>query len=89
MVFVSGMIGWNADGVFESDDFAGAGAPGAGEHRRGAAEAGARPEHIVRMTWYVVDRDEYLPGAAPASGRHYRRRVPRRHRRHYPAMSGR
>jgi enamine deaminase RidA (YjgF/YER057c/UK114 family) len=60
MVFVSGMIGWDAEGVFQTDDFAGAGAPGAAEHRRGAGEAG-RPEHIVRMTWYVLDKRSTWP----------------------------
>ena len=59
-VFIAGMIGWDAQGIFHSDDF--------GEQARQAlqnladvlAEAGGRPEHIVRMTWYVVDKHEYL-----------------------------
>ncbi|HEU4376741.1 MAG TPA: RidA family protein, partial [Telluria sp.] len=46
------------------------------------AEAGARPEHIVRMTWYVVDRREYLD-AARAVGAAYRAVIGS----HYPAMS--
>ncbi len=60
MVFVAGMIGWDRQGVFHTDDFA--------EQTRQALqnvvevlqEAGARPEHIVRMTWYVTDKREYL-----------------------------
>ena len=59
MVFVGGQIGWNAQQQFESDDFI---------EQTGLAlrnivevlrEAGAGPEHMVRMTWYVTDRDEY------------------------------
>jgi enamine deaminase RidA (YjgF/YER057c/UK114 family) len=81
-VFVSGMIGWNAQGEFESDGFA--------EQARQALlnvvavlrEAGAGPEHIVRMTWYVVDRREYL-AAAGALGAAYRDVIGA----HYPAMT--
>jgi len=59
-VFIAGMIGWDAQGVFHSDDFA--------EQTRQALqnivdvlrEAGGKPEHIVRMTWYVTDKREYL-----------------------------
>jgi len=59
MVFVGGQVGWNAQQQFESDDFI---------EQTGLAlrnivevlrEAGAGPEHMVRMTWYVTDRDEY------------------------------
>jgi enamine deaminase RidA (YjgF/YER057c/UK114 family) len=81
-VFVSGMIGWNEQGEFESDGFA--------EQARQALrnvvavlrEAGAGPEHIVRMTWYVVDRREYL-AAAGALGAAYRDVIGA----HYPAMT--
>jgi len=59
MVFVGGQIGWNAEQRFESDDFI----EQAGMALRNVAavlrEAGAGPEHMVRMTWYVTDRDEY------------------------------
>ena len=59
-VFVAGMIGWDAQGVFHTDDFA-AQARQALEHIVAVlAEAGGRPEHIVRMTWYVTDKREYL-----------------------------
>jgi len=59
-VFIAGMIGWDAEGRFPSDDFA--------EQARLALEnivavlreAGGRPEHIVRMTWYVTSKREYL-----------------------------
>ena len=46
------------------------------------AQAGARPEHVVRLTWYVVDRDEYLANLS-ALGRAYRDVMGR----HYPAMT--
>lgn len=59
LVFVGGQIGWNGDQQFESDDFI--------EQTRQALKnvhdvlacAGAGPEHMVRMTWYITDRDEY------------------------------
>jgi len=70
-VFIAGMIGWDAQGVFQTDDFA-AQARQALEHIVAVlAEAGGRPEHIVRMTWYVTDRREYL-AAGRAVGQAYR-----------------
>lgn len=82
LVFVGGQIGWNAQQVFESDDFI--------EQARRAlmnvvavlAQAGARPEHVVRMTWYVVDRREYLDNLR-ALGGVYRDVMGR----HFPAMT--
>ncbi|PKO45273.1 MAG: enamine deaminase RidA [Betaproteobacteria bacterium HGW-Betaproteobacteria-3] len=59
LVFVGGQIGWNAQQQFETDDFI---AQTAQTLRNVAAvlrEAGAAPEHMVRMTWYIVDRVEY------------------------------
>jgi len=70
-VFIAGMIGWDAHGVFHSDDFA-AQARQALQHIVAVlAEAGGRPEHIVRMTWYVTDKREYL-AAGRAVGQAYR-----------------
>ena len=71
MVFVAGMIGWDAQCVFHTDDMA--------EQVRQAlinvvdvlTEAGARPEHIVRMTWYVTDKREYV-AAYPEIGKAFR-----------------
>ena len=82
LVFVGGQIGWNAQQAFETDDFI--------EQARRAlqnvvavlAEAGARPEHVVRMTWYVVDRREYLDNLR-ALGDVYRDVMGR----HFPAMT--
>jgi enamine deaminase RidA (YjgF/YER057c/UK114 family) len=60
MVFVAGMIGWDAEGRFPATDLVGQVRQALLNVRAVLAEAGARPEHIVRMTWYVTDRDEYL-----------------------------
>ena len=59
-VYIAGMIGWDAQGRFQTDDFA-AQARQALQHIVAVlAEAGGRPEHLVRMTWYVLDKREYL-----------------------------
>ena len=70
LVFVAGQIGWAPDGSFPSADLA------------VLAEAGGRPEHVVRMTWYVVDRADYLARSAEI-GAAYRDLMGRV----YPAMS--
>ena len=62
-VFVAGQIGWNADGRFESDDLVEQTRQALLNVRAVLAEAGATPDHIVRMTWYLVDRAEYLARA--------------------------
>ncbi len=63
MLFLAGMIGWDADGVFHSDEF---GAQ-ARQALRNVADvlqaAGGSSAHIVRMTWYVTDKREYLAAA--------------------------
>ncbi len=70
-VFVAGMIGWDAQGVFHSDDFAAQVRQALQNVVDVLREAGARPEHIVRMTWYVTDKREYL-AAARDIGRAFR-----------------
>jgi enamine deaminase RidA (YjgF/YER057c/UK114 family) len=70
-VFIAGMIGWDANGVFHSDDFAAQARQALQNIVAVLAEAGGRPEHIVRMTWYVTDKREYL-AAAKEVGRAYR-----------------
>jgi enamine deaminase RidA (YjgF/YER057c/UK114 family) len=82
MVFVSGMVGWNAEGKFVAQDFAGQTRQALQNIVEVLNEAGARPEHIVRMNWYVVDKDEYL-AASREIGAIYREIVGR----HYPAMT--
>ena len=71
MLFIAGMIGWDGDQRFHSDDF--------GEQARLALQnvadvlkaAGGTGENIVRMTWYVTDKHEYL-AAARAVGQAFR-----------------
>jgi enamine deaminase RidA (YjgF/YER057c/UK114 family) len=70
-VFVAGQIGWNAECRFESDDFAVQARQALANVRAVLEQAGARPEHIVRMTWYVTDKREYL-AAGKAVGAAYR-----------------
>ncbi|WP_372656788.1 RidA family protein [Hydrogenophaga sp.] len=58
-IFVGGQIGWNAQQVFDSDDFIEQTRQTLLNVRAVLACAGAGPEHMVRMTWYVTDRVEY------------------------------
>jgi enamine deaminase RidA (YjgF/YER057c/UK114 family) len=82
MIFVSGMVGWDAEGKFVSNEFV--------EQARQAlknivevlAEAKAKPEHMTRMTWYVVNKREYL-AASKELGAAYREIIGA----HYPAMT--
>jgi enamine deaminase RidA (YjgF/YER057c/UK114 family) len=82
LVCVSGMIGWDAQGQFRTDDFVGQARQALENIVAVLAQAGARPEHIVRMTWYVLDKREYLAAGAEL-GAAYRDVIGR----HYPAMS--
>ena len=82
LVFVAGQIGWDASGEFPEADLA-------GQVRRTLenvvavlAEAGAGPEHVARLTWYVTDRDEYA-GSLKEIGAAYREVMGR----HFPAMA--
>lgn len=63
MLFIAGMIGWDAQGVFHSDDFAAQARQALENIAAVLREAGGKPEHIVRMTWYVTDKREYLAAA--------------------------
>lgn len=82
MVFVSGMIGWDAQEKIVSDDLVAQVRQALKNIVAVLAEGGAKPEHIVRITWYVVDKHEYL-SAAREIGAIYREIVGR----HYPAMT--
>ena len=82
LVFVGGQIGWNAQHVIESDDFVAQAQRALLNIVAVLAEAGARPEHVVRMTWYVIDRREYLDNLR-ALGGVYRDVMGR----HFPAMT--
>jgi len=70
-VYVAGMIGWDGQEVFHTDDFAGQARQAFANVLAVLAEAGGRPEHIVRMTWYVTDKREYL-AALPSIGKAFR-----------------
>ena len=60
MLFIAGMIGWDAEGRFPSDDFGAQARQALMNVSEVLREAGGKPENIVRMTWYVTDKREYL-----------------------------
>ena len=70
-IFVAGMIGWDADNVFHSDDFAAQARQALANMMAVLGAGGASGAHIVRMTWYVTDKREYL-AATPAIGKAFR-----------------
>ena len=70
-VFVAGMIGWDEQGQFHTDDFAGQVRQALLNVVAVLQAGGARPEHIVRMSWYVTDKREYI-AAYPEIGRAFR-----------------
>ncbi len=83
MVFVAGQVGWNpATGTFEKTDFAGQVRQALENVVAALGAAGARPNQITRLTWYLTDRDAYL-AERRAIGTHYREVIGR----HFPAMS--
>ncbi len=82
LVFVSGIVGWTPQGQFAALDFAGQVDQALQNIVAILKEANARPEHIVRMTWYVLDKNEYL-NSTKEIGASYRNLIGR----HYPAMT--
>jgi len=64
MVMVAGQIGWNAQQQFESDDFVAQLRQALTNTVDVLAAAGAKPEHVARMTWYVTDKKRYLASIA-------------------------
>ncbi len=81
-VFVAGQIGWTAQKVFEATDFVGQMTQALWNVRAVVEAAGGQPEHIVRLTWYVTDKQEYLAKQREV-GQAYRRVMGRV----YPAMT--
>ena len=81
LVFTAGQIGWDPSGSF-APDFAGQVRQALENVVAVLAEAGAGPEHVVRLTWYVTSREEYL-GAQKEMGAAYRDVMGR----HFPAMA--
>jgi enamine deaminase RidA (YjgF/YER057c/UK114 family) len=82
IVFISGQIGWNEQCQFQTDDFLGQARQALANVLAVLAECGGRPEHIARLTWYVVDRQEYL-SSSKALGKVYQELMGK----HYPAMT--
>ncbi len=81
-IFLGGQIGWNSDQVFETEDFVGQVEQTLRNIVAVLAEAGARREHLVRLTWFVTDKSEYLE-RLPEIGKVYRSVLGP----HFPAMS--
>ena len=81
-IFVAGQVGWTAQQQFESDDFVAQVEQALKNIVEVLAEADARPEHIVRLTWYVLDKAEYVARVREV-GQAYRRVLGR----HFPAMT--
>jgi enamine deaminase RidA (YjgF/YER057c/UK114 family) len=82
MVFVAGQIGWNGQEQFESDDFVVQVRQALRNTVDVLAAAGAKPEHIARMTWFVLDKTEYLARISEV-GAAYRDTIGR----HFPAIT--
>jgi len=82
LVFIAGQVGWSGQGVWEARDFAGQFRQAIKNIISVLHEAGGKPEHIVRLTWYVLDKKEYL-GALKDVGAAYRELMGK----HYPTMA--
>lgn len=81
-VYIGGQIGWNADQVFETDDFVAQIRQALDNIVTILAEAGGEPRHLVRLTWYVTDKREYLARLKEV-GEAYRSVLGK----HFPAMT--
>ena len=81
-VFIAGQVAFNSQGILEEKTFAGQFRQTLKNTLAVLAEAGGKPEHIVRMTWYILDKQEYL-GAIKEVGAAWRELIGR----HYPAMA--
>lgn len=81
-VYLGGQIGWDGQQEFHTDDFVGQARQALENIVAILAEAGGRPEHLVRLTWFVTDKHEYL-SALRELGQAYRDVLGT----HYPAMS--
>ncbi|MBM3533923.1 MAG: RidA family protein [Alphaproteobacteria bacterium] len=82
LVFVAGQIGWNAEEIFETKDLAGQVHQALANVIAVIEEADAKPHHIVRMTWYIIDKEEYK-ASVKEIGAVYREVMGN----HYPTMS--
>jgi enamine deaminase RidA (YjgF/YER057c/UK114 family) len=82
LVFIAGQVGWTGEGRWEARDFAGQFRQAIKNILEVLAQANGRPEHIVRLTWYVLDKREYM-NSLEAVGEAYRELMGR----HYPTMA--
>jgi len=82
LVFLAGQVGWNAEQIFESDDFVAQVGQALANIVALVAEAGGKPEHIVRLTWFVLSKHEYLSRLRDL-GEAYRGAMGR----HFPTMT--
>ena len=82
LVFIAGQVGWTGEGEWKEKSFAGQFRQTIRNILDVLAEAKGKPEHIVRLTWYVLDRDEYLASLKEV-GAAYRELMGR----HYPTMA--
>ncbi len=82
LVFIAGQVGWDETGNFRAQDFVGQVRQCLENTLAVLSEAGAGPEHVVRMTWYITDREEYLSNLE-GMGVAYRELMGR----HFPAMT--
>jgi enamine deaminase RidA (YjgF/YER057c/UK114 family) len=82
LVFISGQIGWDGQCQFQALDFVGQTRQALINVLSVLAEAGGQPEHITRLTWYVVDKAEYI-GSYGELGQVYRELMGQ----HYPSMT--
>jgi len=81
-IILSGIVGWNEKEEFETDDFAGQVSQVLRNIILLLEQADAKPEHLVRLTWYITNCDEYL-NALKEIGTNYREIIGR----HYPTMA--
>ena len=82
LVFISGQVGWTGQGEWKERSFAGQFRQALQNILEVLAQAKGRPEHIVRLTWYVLDKQEYQ-SSLKAVGAAYRELMGR----HYPTMA--
>jgi enamine deaminase RidA (YjgF/YER057c/UK114 family) len=82
LVFIAGQVGWTGEGEWKARDFAGQFRQALANILEVLAQANGKPEHIVRLTWYVLDKREYLD-ALKAVGNAYRELMGK----HYPTMA--
>lgn len=82
LVFIAGQVGWTGEGEWKSRDFAGQFRQALTNILEVLAQANGKPEHIVRLTWYVLDKREYL-SSLKAVGQAYRELMGK----HYPTMA--